>query len=61
MDPIYAVLIVAIVGVLVGLLITLVSMPAIFKQIILVVAVFAVVFWLLEGFGLFSIRSHLKP
>jgi hypothetical protein len=61
MDPYYVVIWVAIFGAFVGLLLWLVPMPPIFKQIILVVSVFGVFFWLLEGFGLFSIRSHLRP
>lgn len=43
----------AIVGLLTWLILTYVPMPAEFKKIVLAIAVFATVLWLLNGFGFF--------
>lgn len=61
LDPIYAVLVVAGVGVLVWLLTTYIPMADPFPRIIIAVAVVAVVLWLLAGFGLFNLSQHTRP
>ena len=61
MDPIYAVLVVAVVGVLVWLVTTYVPMNPPFPRIIQAVAVIATVLWLLASFGIFHLGNHTRP
>jgi hypothetical protein len=53
----------AIIGFLLWLVLTYVPMPEPFKRIILIIVVFAVVLWLLYGFGLLGggPQIHFNP
>ena len=61
MDPIYAVLVVIVVGLLCWLAVTYIPMPDPFPRIVIGIAVIATVLWLLAAFGIFNIRSHTGP
>ena len=52
MNIIVLIITLAVIGFLMWLLLTYVPMPEPFKKIIVVIVVFAVVLWLLYGFGL---------
>lgn len=60
MDPIHAIIIVIVVGLLVWLAITYIPMADPFPRIVVAVAVIVTVLWLLSGFGLFSLSGHLR-
>lgn len=59
MDPIHAVIVVILVGMLCWLTLTYIPMPDPFPQIVKAIAVIATVLWLLCGFGLFCISQHV--
>lgn len=61
MDPIYAVLVVILIGFLCYLAITFIPMADPFPRIVIGVAVVITVLWLLAAFGIFNIRSHTGP
>jgi len=60
MDPIYAAIVVIVVGVLCWLAVTYIPMAEPFPRIFVCVAVIATVLWLMCGFDLFCLSNHLK-
>jgi hypothetical protein len=50
----------AIIGFLMWLVMTYIPMPEPFKKIIIVIVIFAVVLWLLYGFGLLGAGPQLR-
>ncbi len=60
MDPIHAILVVIVVGLLCWLAVTFIPMADPFPRIVIAVAVIFTVLWLLSGFGLFSLSSHVR-
>jgi hypothetical protein len=61
MDPIYAVIVIAVVGLLCWAVVTFIPMPDPFPRIIIAVAVIFTILWLLAGFGIFSLSNHRGP
>lgn len=61
MDPIYAVLVVILIGFLCWLALRLIPMADPFPQIVIGAAVLITVLWLLAAFGIFNIRDHTSP
>ncbi len=57
MDPIHAILIVIVVGLLTWLAITYIPMAEPFPRIVVAVAVIFTILWLLNGFGLFAMHG----
>ena len=60
MDPIYAVIVVIVIGLLAWAALTFIPMAEPFPRIVIAVAVIATVLWLLCGFDLICLSSHLK-
>jgi uncharacterized BrkB/YihY/UPF0761 family membrane protein len=61
MDPIYVIIVLALVGVGLWAINTYLPLQPPFKTIINVVALIATVLWLLAGFGLFNLAAHRGP
>ena len=58
MDPVHAIVVVAITGLLCWLVITFIPMPEPFHKIIIAVAVISIILWLLAGFGIFHLSTQ---